>query len=157
VAATAANHGAMEVHLLYRRGPNEMKVWRSELEEAQNRGVIIDFLISPVEFAAKSGKFTSVKCIRMRLSDKTDSSGRRVPEPVSGTECWIPADMAITAIGLTSDYMKDISVNDDRSTSIEGIFAGGDWARSEGTIVEAVRDGKLAAESIQQYLKDKRA
>jgi len=156
-AATAVHEGASEVRLLYRRGPKEMKVWRSELEEAQSREVIIDFLISPLEFTAKSGKLNAVKCIRMRLGDKIDSSGRRIPELVAGTECLIPADLVITAIGLTSDYMKSISVNDDRSTSVSGIFAGGDWARGEGTIVEAVRDGKLAAESIQTYLKDKQA
>ncbi len=155
VAATAMDAGASEVHLLYRRGPGEMKVWRSELEEAQNRGVIIDFLTSPVEFVAKSGRLQAVRCTHMRLSDKTDSSGRRIPEPVPGTEFVLPADIVVTAIGLTSDYMKNIKINNDLSTSIKGIFAGGDWARGEGTIVEAVRDGKLAAESIQIYLKDK--
>ncbi|MCP4583622.1 MAG: FAD-dependent oxidoreductase [candidate division Zixibacteria bacterium] len=155
VAAAAANEGASEVHLVYRRGPIEMKVWKSELEEAQNRGVIIDFLTSPVEYKAESGKLSSVTCIRTQLTEKLDSSGRRIPETIPGTEFSIPADLAITAIGLTSDYMKEIKVNSDLSTSVAGIFAGGDWARGEGTIVESVRDGKLAADSITTYVKDK--
>lgn len=155
VAALAMNEGAKEVRLLYRRGPKEMKIWRSELDEAQSRGVIIDFLTSPLEFVAKSGKLNAIKCIRMRLTDESDSSGRRIPEPIPGTECVMPADIAITAIGLTSEYKKEITINDDLSTSVAGIFTGGDWARGEGTIVESVRDGKLAALSIQKYLKDK--
>ena len=148
------NAGASEVHLLYRRGPREMKVWKSELEEAQSRGVIIDFLTSPVEFTATGEKLDGVKCIRTCLTDKIDSSGRPIPEPVPGTEFIIPADLVVTAIGLSSDYLKDISVNPDLATSIKGVFAGGDWARGEGTIVESVRDGKLAAESIMTYVKE---
>jgi NADPH-dependent glutamate synthase beta subunit-like oxidoreductase len=155
VAAAAMAAGASEVHLLYRRGPREMKIWKSELDEAQKRGVIIDFLVTPVEYIIESNNLIAVKCIRTWLTDKLDSSMRRIAEPIANTEFLIPADLAIEAIGLVSDYSEDIPVNDDLTTSVEGVFAGGDWARGEGTIVEAVRDGKLAAEKIAAYMKDK--
>jgi NADPH-dependent glutamate synthase beta subunit-like oxidoreductase len=155
VAAAASEIGASEVNLLYRRGPEEMKVWRSELNEAQKRGVIIQFLVSPIEYIGSTGKLTAVKCARMRLTNQIDSSGRRIPEPVSHAEFEIPADIVIEAVGLSSDYGNDISINPDLTTSIDGVFAGGDWARGEGTIVEAVRDGKLAAGKIIAYLKEK--
>jgi NADPH-dependent glutamate synthase beta subunit-like oxidoreductase len=156
VAAVAMESGAAEVHLLYRRGPAEMKVWRTELEEAQARGVVIDYLTTPVEYVTKAGKLQAVRCIRTRLTDKRDSSGRRSVEQVPGSEFNIPADFVIEAIGLTSDYSREIKANDDLTTSVEGIFTGGDWARGEGTIVEAVRDGKLAAAKIIAYMKDKK-
>jgi glutamate synthase (NADPH/NADH) small chain len=155
VAATASALGAAEVHLVYRRSPKEIKVWQSELAEAQHRGVMIDYLSAPVEFVADGRALYGVKCIRMRLTDEVDSSGRKVPKEIGGTEFVLPADLAIIAVGLGSSYLPEVKANPDLSTSMKGVFAGGDWARGEGTIVEAARDGKLAAQAIINYLKDK--
>jgi NADPH-dependent glutamate synthase beta subunit-like oxidoreductase len=152
VAATACELGALETRLLYRRGPQEMKVWRSEIEEAQQRGVIIEYLVTPIEIVSEKGVLKSVKCMRMKLGDDLDSSKRKISVPIPHSEFAIPADLVIVAVGLTSNFGKQIRVNSDLSTSIPGIFAGGDWARGEGTIVEAVRDGKAAADSIIKYL-----
>jgi NADPH-dependent glutamate synthase beta subunit-like oxidoreductase len=156
VAASAAALDAAEVRLLYRRSPKEIKVWNSELKEAQNRGVMIDYLTNPIEFIGEGQTLKGVKCIRMRLSDELDSGGRKVPRAVPGSEFIISADLVITAVGLESNYQKNARIETGFSTSIGGVFAGGDWARGEGTIVEAVRDGKLAAQSIIDYVKAKR-
>jgi dihydropyrimidine dehydrogenase (NAD+) subunit PreT len=156
VAATAAALDAAEVRLLYRRSPKEIKVWESELGEAQHRGVMIDYLTNPIEFIAEGQTLKSVKCIRMRLSDELDSGGRKIPRQVPGSEFVISADLVITAVGLESNYQKNTRKGSGFATSIDGVFAGGDWARGEGTIVEAVRDGKLAAQSIIDYVKAKR-
>jgi NADPH-dependent glutamate synthase beta subunit-like oxidoreductase len=155
VASTAANLGASEVRLLYRRGPAEMKVWRSELKEAQKRGIIIEYLIAPVEIMGEGGNIEAVNCARIQLDDKCDSSGRRIPRQIRGSEFMMMTDLIITAVGLSSDYMRDIEIKSDLSTSIPRIFAAGDWARGEGTIVEAVRDGKAAAAAIISYLEAK--
>ncbi len=155
VAATAASLGAVDVHLLYRRGPHEMKVWRSELEEVRNRGVLINYLTAPLQIIGDSTGLEAVKCTRMNLIDNLDSSGRRMVMPIPGSDFMMPADIVISAIGLSSDFMKDITINPDYSTSVPGLFAGGDWARGEGTIVEAVRDGKAAASAIVSYLEGK--
>jgi NADPH-dependent glutamate synthase beta subunit-like oxidoreductase len=156
VAATAAALEASEVRLLYRRSPKEIKVWKSELGEAQHRGVMIDYLTNPIEFIGEGQTLKGVKCIRMRLSDELDSGGRKIPRQVPGSEFIIPADLVITAVGLESNYQKNSRKGSGFATSIDGVFAGGDWARGEGTIVEAVRDGKLAAQSIIDYVKAKR-
>jgi NADPH-dependent glutamate synthase beta subunit-like oxidoreductase len=154
VAATAAGLGA-QVNLSYRRGPAEIKVWEAELSTAVKQGVVIDFLTAPVEFIGNLKNLIGVKFQRTKLSDVADPDGRRKPVPLSGSEYIIPANLAIMAVGIISDYQKDIVINDDLSTSIPGIFAGGDWAFGEGTIVEAVRDGKLAASKMIDYLKEK--
>jgi glutamate synthase (NADPH/NADH) small chain len=156
VAASAAALGAAEVRLLYRRSPREIKVWESELREAQYHGVMIDYLTNPIEFIADGQTLKGVKCIRMRLTEELDSSGRKIPRPVEGSEFVIPADMAISAVGLESSFHKTTKMTSGLATSVDGLFAGGDWARGEGTIVEAVRDGKLAAQSIIDYVKAKR-
>jgi NADPH-dependent glutamate synthase beta subunit-like oxidoreductase len=106
----------------------------------------------PLEFLGERNRLTSVRCMATRLSDKLDSGGRRSPEPVPGSEYSLPADFAVVSVGLVSDYRREINVNPDLSTSLAGVFAGGDWARGARTIVEAVRDGKLAAEAMVKYV-----
>lgn len=152
-ASMAAELDAEEVRLMYRRGPAEMKVWESERREAANRGVIIEYLSSPIEFLKDSDKLTGLKCIKTKLSDKLDSSSRRVAIEIPGSEFIIKADIAIVAIGMTSDFLRSIKTNADMTTSHLGIFVAGDIARGEGTIVEAVADGKLAALKIIEYIR----
>jgi NADPH-dependent glutamate synthase beta subunit-like oxidoreductase len=151
-AATAADLGAASVRLLYRRGPLEMKVWRAELESVQKRGVIIDYLTAPLELVGEKGKLVGIVCARTTLSDNFDSSGRRIPTIIDSSAYNIAADIAIISIGLYSDYCPAVSFREDMTSSVPGLFAGGDLARGEGTIVEAVRDGKLAARRIIEYL-----
>ncbi|OGC92348.1 MAG: hypothetical protein A2W25_11000 [candidate division Zixibacteria bacterium RBG_16_53_22] len=152
VASAAAHLGAAEVRLLYRRGPLEMKVWRSELDAASARGVAIDYLTAPKALVSDGDCLTGVKCVKTELCDETDSSGRRIPREVPDSEFVVAADIAIVAIGMTSGYLRDVTINPDLSTSIPGIFVGGDLARGEGTIVEAVADGKKAAHKILEYV-----
>ena len=156
VAATAAHLGAKEVHLLYRRGPDELRAWQSEFKLAQQMGVAIDYLTMPVEFISQNAKLTHVKCVRTCLTDECDPDGRRIPMPSPDSEFLISADFAIIAIGLKSDYRQDIKTSEDLTTSIDGIFAGGEWLRGPGTVAEAVRDGKAAADLIIGYLKRKK-
>jgi NADPH-dependent glutamate synthase beta subunit-like oxidoreductase len=151
-ASAAAELGAREVRLIYRRGPREMKVWQSELREAQARGVAIDYFISPVEFVLDGARLAGIKCVRTELHENTDSSGRRIPREIPGSEFIVPADMVVVAVGMTSDYLGNVTINSDLTTSIPGLYVGGDLARGEGTIVEAVADGKRAARIIAEYV-----
>ncbi len=153
VAAMAAQIGAAEVRLTYRRGPKEMRAWKSELVEAEKLGVVIDYLTSPVEFLESEGNLSAVKCQRTSLIDEYDPDGRRRVEQIADSGFILPADLAIIAVGIVSNFRRDIAVAPNLTTSMPGIFAGGDWARGEGTIVEAVRDGKIAAGKIAAYLR----
>ncbi|MDH5788747.1 MAG: FAD-dependent oxidoreductase, partial [Candidatus Bathyarchaeota archaeon] len=38
-------------------------------------------------------------------------------------------------------------------TSLRGVFAGGDVVTGPATVIEAIRDGKRVAESVENYLK----
>jgi NADPH-dependent glutamate synthase beta subunit-like oxidoreductase len=152
VASSAADMGAREVRVLYRRGPREIRVWKGELEGASARGVTIDYQVQVLEFLVESKRLAGVRCVATRLSDTTDADGRRVASPVEGTEFTRSADFAVVSVGLDSSYQRDVTVNSDLSTSKARVFAGGDWARGPRTIVEAVRDGKQVAEAMAAYL-----
>lgn len=160
-AATAKRLGASEVTLIYRRSEAEMKVWKSELEEARNQGVAIRFLVNPVEIEGKK-KVTGIKCRRTVLSKKKDTSGRPIPIDVEGSDFILEADTIIIAIGqlIGADVVKRfertdkgfIAVGNNYQTSLPGVFAGGDAISGEGTIVQSVAHGKEAAHSIHQLL-----
>ena len=153
VASAAARLGAAGVTLLYRRGPLEMKAWRSQLKEVMARGVVIEYFAAPSGIVAYGPGLTGIRCARTELSDTTDSSGRRIPVELPYSEFFVPADLVIVAIGMTSGYLRDVTINPDLSTSIPGIFVGGDLARGEGTIVEAVTDGKRAAQKMAEFIR----
>lgn len=163
-AATAKRLGAKEVILIYRRSEKEMKVWKSELEEARAQGVEIRFLTSPVEIVGKRS-VNGIICRRNRLSSQKDSSGRPIPVEVKGSEHLLKADLVIVAIGqvLPKQAFEKIKRNSsgfikvDRNcqTSMPGVFAGGDAISGEGTIVQSVAHGKGAAHAIHKYLSNK--
>jgi len=98
-----------------------------------------------------------------------DDSGRRKPIPVKGSEYVIPVETVIEAIGqkpnpiiqsttpgLETSKRGTVVTNESQRTSREGVFAGGDLARGGATVILAMRDGKIAAAAIHQYILSKR-
>lgn len=162
-ARTAVRLGAAKVSIVYRRTRREMEVHDEELAETVEEGVHIQFLASPVRLLSANRRSVSgVEFIRNELGEP-DESGRRRPVPLDGSEFVIEADMVIPAIGQAPDlsFVGDSiratngSLDVDAETlqtSMPGVFAGGDYLRGPGTIVEAIADGKRAAAAIHRYL-----
>ena len=158
--------GADEVHIVYRRGRNEMPADPFEVEEAIAEGIKLHTLITPKAVIGENGNLKGLECLKNRLGDP-DSSGRRRPVPIEGSEFFIPSDHIIAAIGQTLDKsfaanLKDIefsdydllTVNPDTlETKKGGVFAGGDVVTGPKTVIEAIAHGKQAAASISAYLK----
>jgi glutamate synthase (NADPH/NADH) small chain len=160
-AATAKRLGAEEVTLLYRRSEAEMKVWKSELEEARRQGVEIRFLTVPVRITGEKA-VTGLVCRRTALSAERDASGRPVPVEVPGSEFTLPAECLVVAVGqvvgteiargLASDHKGYIAVDAELRTSDPKVFAGGDAVGGEGTIVGSVAHGKRAARAMRAHI-----
>jgi NADH-quinone oxidoreductase subunit F len=157
-----------EVTILYRRTRKEMPAFEEEIESAIEEDVNIQYLVAPIKVLTENGKVRGVECIRMKLGD-LDSSGRRRPFPIEGSEFTIELDTLIPAIGERPDpsffSSKDrlniskwgtIEVNSENLlTEREGVFAGGDAVSGPATVVEAIAAGKIAAESIEKFLERK--
>lgn len=166
-ARTALCLGTNEVAILYRRSKEEMPANLWEVKEAQDRGVKIEFLISPKRILGEKGKVSGVECVRTRLGEP-DETGRRKAVPIERSEFKRETDMVILAIGESPDLEflpKEIELNEDGTvwvnpvtleTSLQGVFAGGDAVNGPASVIEAVRDGKRAAESIESYLRSLR-
>ena len=163
-AAAAKQLGAESVILIYRRSEAEMRVWKSELNEARRQGVEIRFLTSPVAIVGTS-EVSGVMCRHTRLSKEKDESGRRVPVEVKGSDFVIDADTVVIAIGqkIEAEWLEGfertaggyLKVDKSFHTSVAGVFAGGDMVAGEGTIVQAVAYGKQAAHAIHEHISKK--
>jgi len=163
VAREAVLLGADEVTILYRRTESEMPAYAHEIEEARDEGVRFRFLAAPVAFLGES-LLVDVQCVQMTLGEP-DDSGRRRPVPLQGSEFTIPADTAVKAIGqearaeltawvdgLELDHGR-VSVDESGRTGNGKFFCGGDAINGGASVVEAVRDGKRAAEAIDRELR----
>ncbi|UCH57330.1 MAG: FAD-dependent oxidoreductase, partial [Candidatus Bathyarchaeota archaeon] len=163
-ARTALRLGAENVTILYRRSREEMPAIPWEVGEAEEEGVKIEFLASPTRILGENGRVSGIECVRMQLGE-IDESGRRRPSPVEGSEFTLEKDMVILAIGEAPDLgflPEEIELEENGSvwvnpitmeTSLKGVFAGGDAVTGPATVIEAIRAGKCAAESIFGYIR----
>ncbi len=161
-AARSAVRLGKKATILYRRTRAEMPAVPEEIEEAEKEGVRFEFLVAPAKITGVKGKASKIELIKMKLGEP-DASGRRRPVPVKGSNYTMAADTIISAIGEEPDlsflpysFLKKgvrLFVDDDYSTGVPGIFAGGDAATNpNGTVVNAIRAGKDAAKSIDEFL-----
>jgi formate dehydrogenase major subunit len=135
----------------------------SEVEAAEEEGVVLETLVAPVELTRNEHGKLRLTCMRMELG-QPDESGRARPVPVSGSEFTLDADTVIAAIGQSVESeslgAKDLSLTgwgiaarlSTLATNVEGVFAGGDAVTGADLAIRAVAAGKLAAVSIDQYL-----
>lgn len=175
-AARCAKRLGAEVHIVYRRGEAELPARREEIAHAKEEGIVFDLLTNPARIlptpqtdrkAADYGRVRAIECVRMQLGEP-DSSGRRSPVPVEGSEFTIEADCVImalgtspnpllknTTVGLETLKRGEIAVDENGKTSIEGVYCGGDAATGAATVIKAMGAGKKAAHAIDDYLKNK--
>lgn len=163
-ARTSLRLGAGEVYLFYRRTRNEMPAASIEIDEAIEEGVKISYLVAPVSIKGSEQGLTAIRLLKMELGEQ-DSSGRRRPIPVEGSEFDQPIDNVIAAIGQYSEtsYLENLEgLLDERGylvcnaesgeTSIPGLFAAGDLVTGPDIAIQAIAGGKYAASSIMAYL-----
>ena len=164
VAIEAARLGAETVTLLYRRTEAEMPAYPHEVEQARAEGVEIRLLTSPVRFLGRTW-LEGVECVSMELGEP-DESGRARPEPVPGSEHVIPCETAIKAIGQEpreepAEWLGDRLLDAkgrlwadplNGRTSEPWVYAAGDATNGGATVVEAVRQGKLVARTVDDDL-----
>ena len=160
---TAVRQGASSVTCLYRRDHANMPGSRRETANAQEEGVIFEWLASPQAVHDTDGQVRKIRADRMRLGPK-DASGRQSPE-ATGETFNIDADIVIKALGFTPEDMKILSpdltvtrwgtlrVNPlSFETNLPGVYAAGDIVRGASLVVWAIREGRDAAAAMHKYL-----
>jgi len=162
-ARSAVRLGAEKVLILYRRTREEMPAYEEEIEEALEEGVELHELVAPKRIVGKDGQVAGIEMARMRLGD-ADSSGRRRPVEIEGSEFVVECDMVVPAIGQRASAEATagmVNLNSREgietdivtgATSVSGIFAGGDCVSGGATVVEAIGAGQKAAVAIDRML-----
>jgi glutamate synthase (NADPH/NADH) small chain len=161
-AATQAKRlGAKEVTLIYRRTEAEKPCTDVELNIAKLDGCEIIWLAAPKEVKGLDGKVTELICAKMKLGEP-DASGRRSPVD-TGETFSLEVDMVIKAAGqvpfeelINSNGIVNkngkIIIDNNCTTNIKGVFAGGDAVNGGKEVVDAVQAGKEGALAILNYL-----
>jgi NADH-quinone oxidoreductase subunit F len=168
VASSALRLGAGSVQVICLEcSHDEMPAQNEEVEQAIEEGIKVDMSWGPKAILTTGGKAAKVKGVELkRCVTCYNAVGQFAPVYDDKKTKSIEADMVITAIGQRVDlsFMKQSKVKatkrgtietKDRSlaTSVKGVFAGGDVARGQGTMIEAMADGKKAAIAIDCYLR----
>lgn len=164
-ARTALRLGA-EAHIVYRRSRQELPARLEEVENAEEEGVIFDFLTLPLAcLGNKNSWVTGLSCQKMELGEP-DASGRRSPVAIPGSEFVMPVDAIIYAIGnspnpLIPSTTPGLAIG--RKGNIEAeeatgktskarVWAGGDVVTGAATVILAMGAGRKAARAIHRYL-----
>ncbi|MFH1389415.1 MAG: NADPH-dependent glutamate synthase [Candidatus Margulisiibacteriota bacterium] len=158
--------GAEEVLVVYRRSREEMPARREEIGRCEEEGVAFHLLTAPIAYYPdQNGWVKEMECKKMELGEP-DQSGRRRPIEIPDSAIRQPVDTVIVAIGnspnpliphrnqeLRVNERGGVIINDAQSTSLPGVFAGGDIVRGSATVISAMGDGKRAAREIDSYLR----
>ncbi len=168
-ARTALRFGADNVYIVYRRSKEEMPARNEEIHHAEEEGVQLKLLCSPVRFMGdENGWLKQVELIQMELGEP-DASGRRRPIPIEGSNFILEMDTAIISVGTSPnplipnttdglDVSKRGTITADEETgktSKEGVYAGGDAVTGAATVILAMGAGKKAAAAIHEYVMNK--
>ena len=164
-ARTARRLDAEKVYVLYRRSREEMPARAEEIHHAEQEGIRLQLLCSPIEYLGdENGMVRQVRCQVMELGEP-DDSGRRRPVPKKGDEFVLDVDVAVIAIGsganpLLTRCTKGMDLNrrgyivadEHGRTTRQGVWAGGDIVTGSATVILAMGAGKTAANDIHDYL-----
>lgn len=165
---SAIRQGAVSVKCLYRRDRANMPGSQREVQNAEEEGVVFEWLAAPNGFVGDP--VTAVRVQKMRLG-APDATGRRSPEAIESSEYDEPADLVIKALGFEPENlpkMWDVDGLDvtrwgtikadftTGKTALDGVFAVGDIVRGASLVVWAIKDGRDSADAILGYLNQTR-
>jgi glutamate synthase (NADPH/NADH) small chain len=163
---TAVRQGATSVTCLYRRDRDNMPGSAREVTNAEEEGVVFEWLAAPRAVLGEADRVTGVRAQRMVLVAPS-ADGRWSVEPVPDGDFDLPADLVIEALGFEPEDMPGMFAEPDlaltewrtirtaghtKATTLEGVFATGDIVRGASLVVWAVRDGQDAAAEIDAWL-----
>ncbi|MEY8838711.1 NAD(P)-dependent oxidoreductase [Cribrihabitans sp. XS_ASV171] len=158
---TSIRQGAESVKCLYRRDRANMPGSQREVQNAEEEGVVFEWLSAPKGFTGDDA-VKGVMVQKMRLG-QPDATGRQMPEVIEGADYVEEADLVIKALGFEPEELpklfgqKDLPVTrwgtvkaafQTGATEMEGVYAIGDIVRGASLVVWAIRDGRDCAAAI---------
>jgi glutamate synthase (NADPH/NADH) small chain len=126
----------------------------------------------PRQYAVQTKRFVGDEAGRVRELELSGiewlrgENGKPLgPREIEGTHRVIPADLVLlalgflgpekslpTELGLKLDERGNIVTDDDKMTTVPGVFAAGDCSRGQSLVVWAIQEGRRAARGVDKYL-----
>ncbi len=172
---TSNRHGAtsvtqIEIMPAPPEHPNKLITWpdwpmKMRTSTSQEEGCERDFAVTTKRFIGENGKVTGIVCARVDWSQ--DENGQWKMTEIEGSEFTLQADVVFLAmgflhpvhegmldeLGLAKDARGNVSANtDDYKTSLDKVFSAGDMRRGQSLVVWAIREGRQAARSVDEFL-----
>jgi glutamate synthase (NADPH/NADH) small chain len=164
VVTAAKRLGAEIVHLIYRRGEQDMPAFRYEYDLAKLDGVLFHWHTQPVRILGDAGKVGAIECVRTDF-ERAAGASRGELVNIPGSEFTLDVDMVVRAIGQkpVTEFLRTVSgitlgengtvaVNEHHQTGHAKYFAGGDCVNGGKEVVDAVAEGMAAARGIDAWL-----
>jgi len=142
-------------------------LWPMQLRtsHAHEEGCEREWSVATTAFSGKGGRVHHLHAIRVEMQALADGPSRVLPLP--GTQFTLHADLVLLAIGFTgpapSGLLSDLGVAREPSgvvatdgshqTNVPGVFAAGDVRRGASLVVWAIREGRDAAQGIDEALR----
>jgi NADPH-dependent glutamate synthase beta subunit-like oxidoreductase/sulfite reductase beta subunit-like hemoprotein len=148
------------VSIMYRRGEAQMSATQEELQAMREENIRIETLVTPIAAKAEGGRLKAI-VFQRNILGKTSEGGKPAFIPVPQSEFEVPCDTLIFSIGQDRELdvlPSGVTIGrNDHGTSMKGLFAAGDFfAANSADVINAIADGKLAAEKIDEYLTGQR-
>jgi glutamate synthase (NADPH/NADH) small chain len=172
---TSNRHGAesvtqLEIMPAPPESPNKLLVWpnwpmKMRTSTSQEEGCERDFSVTTKRFVGENGKVTAIECARVEWVQ--GENGQWQMSEIAGSEFTLKADLVLLAmgflhpvhegmieeLGIEKDGRGNVAANtDDYQTSLDKVFAAGDMRRGQSLVVWAIREGRQAARSVDQFL-----
>ena len=135
------------------------------LSAAHDEGGVRDYNILTKGFSGENGRVTKLHAVRLDWGPP-DESGRPTMNEVPGSEFDIDTELVLLAMGFLGpepkgmladlgvelDARGNVKTNEEKMTSVDGVFAAGDMSRGQSLVVWAIAEGREAARGVDLYL-----
>lgn len=131
---------------------------------AHEEGGVRDYNIMTKSLSGENGQVSRLHAVRVDWT--RGENGRFQMSEVPGSEFSVDADLVLLAmgflhpehggmldqLGVELDGRGNVKVDDNKMTSVPGIFAGGDMVRGQSLVVWAIAEGRDVAQGVDRYL-----
>ncbi len=146
--------------------PEWPRIMRVSSSHKESKKEVTEYCVSTKKFSGENGKVKKIHAIRVKFGDPDPKTGRPEMLDIKGSEFELDVDLVLLAMGFVhpvhEGMIKELDVkldsrgnvwcDENKMTSVEGVFAAGDMARGQSLVVWAIAEGREAARGVDQYL-----